>query len=399
MTLYRSGFFVVIAFCFISGFGAGQALARPALVFEVNSGRVLHAEDAGMSWHPASLTKIMTAYIVFGELSSGRLKEKQKLKVSKFAASQQPSKMGVPAGKTVTVRRALRALAIRSANDMAVVLAEAVSGSEKAFAIKMNKVAKQLGMSGTHFVNAHGLPEAEQVTTARDMGILAQAIFRQYPKRSRVFAEKYLQWGKKKLRNRNRLLKSFKGADGLKTGFICASGFNLVASATRGGKRLIVVVLGAPTGRYRFDAAALLLEKGFSQKFTKLRFKKKLAALANKKPRKKTINLRQDICEKQQVATFTKPENLKGWGILFGVYKTSKSARRVLNNSIANLRGAVRGAQAAVLKGKQKNRHGALLAGLSMKELRYACNWLSKAGASCVRVSPKRIRKPAALWR
>jgi len=396
---YRFSVFACLCLYFFTGYGMGQAQARPSLVFEVKSGRVLHAEQAGIPWHPASLTKLMTAYIVFGEIASGRLKKNQKIKVSKAAMSAPPSKIGVPAGKTVTVQQALRAMAIRSANDMAVVLAEAVSGSEKAFARKMTRMARTLGMTGSNFVNAHGLPDPEQITTARDMGLLARAIILKYPKQSKVFGERYLKWGKKKLRNRNKLLRTFKGADGLKTGFICASGFNLVASATRRGKRLVSVFLGAPTASYRFAASARLLEKGFSQKFTALRFKRKVAMLANSGGRKAPANLRPDVCEKQRVATITKADKLKGWGILFGVYKTSKSAKRVLLNSMANLRGAVRGAQAAVLNGKAKNRHGAVLAGLNLKEAKFACDWLSKAGARCVKISPKQMRRPMALLR
>ncbi len=396
---YRIAVFVLLSLYFFSGFGNTRALARPTLVFEVKSGRVLHAEQAGLPWHPASLTKLMTAYIVFGEIAAGRLKSNQKIRVSKAAMSAPPSKIGVPAGKSVTVRQAMRAMAIRSANDMAVVLAEAVSGSEKDFAKRMNQVARGLGMSGTNFVNSHGLPAPEQITTARDMGLLARAIILEYPKQSRVFGERYLKWGKKKLRNRNKMLRTFKGADGLKTGFICASGFNLVASATRRGKRLVSVFLGAPTAAYRFAASARMLEKGFSQKFVKLRFKRKLASLVNSGGRTAPVNLRPDVCEKQKVATITKAKDLKGWGILFGVYKTSKSAKRVLLNSMANLRGAVRGAQAAVLNGKAKNRHGAVLAGLNLKEAKFACDWLSRAGAKCVRISPRQMRRPMALLR
>ena len=341
----------------------------------------------------------MTAYIVFGEIAAGRLKRNQKIRVSKAAMSAPPSKIGVPAGKMVTVLQAERAMAIRSANDMAVVLAEAVAGSQKAFVKKMNQTARRLGMTGTRFVNPHGLPEPEQITTARDMGILARAIILDFPKQSKVFGERYLKWGKKRLKNRNKLLGKLKGADGLKTGFICASGFNLVASATRRGKRLVSVFLGAPTASYRFAASARLLEKGFSQKFTSLRFRRKLTSLVNSGGRRAPANLRPDVCEKQRVATLTKAEKLKGWGILFGVYKSSKSAKRVLLNSMANLRGAVRGAQAAVLNSKAKNRHGAVLAGLNLKEAKFACDWLSRVGAKCVRISPRQMRRPLALLR
>lgn len=371
------------------------ASAKPSLVFDADSGKVLHAEQAGAVWHPASLTKIMTAFIVFQELAAGRLKQNQILTVSKFAASKPPSKLGVPAGKTITVDKALRAVMIRSTNDMAVVLAEAVSGTEAKFADKMNRTAKNLGMTRTHFVNSHGLHDPKQVTTARDMGLLAQAILQKFPKGSKIFSERYVKWGKIKLSNRNRLLGKFRGLDGLKTGFVCASGFNLVATAERGGRRLVSVVLGAPTGRFRFDETAHLLKKSFARPLKAIFSKKHIRELPNSGIRSRPPNLRQTICEKQKVATITEAKKLKGWGIMMGAYKTRKAAKRMLNYGLSNFRGAVTGAQAAVVRTSGPRRaHAAILGGLSRQEVASACRWLEKTGAKCNRVNPKHIKRP-----
>lgn len=387
-------FFLFVFTCISAGFGASDARANPSLVFDAGSGKVLHAEQAGRVWHPASLTKIMTAYIVLEELKAGRLKRGQRLTVSKFAASKPPSKLGVPAGRTITVQQALKAVMIRSTNDMAVVLAEAVSGSESQFAEKMNRTARRLGMTRTHFVNSHGLHDVRQVTTARDMGLLAQAILQKFPKGSKIFSERYVQWGKVKLSNRNRLLGKFRGLDGLKTGFVCASGFNLVATAKRGGRRLVSVVMGAPTGRFRFDESAHLLRRAFAKPLKAVFTKKHLKDLPNAGRGSRPPNLRQTVCEKQQVATITEAGKLKGWGIMMGAYKSRKRAQRMLNYGLSNFRGAVTGAQAAVVRTSGRPAHAAMLAGLSRKEVASACEWLEKTGAKCNRVAPKNIRRP-----
>ncbi|PLX34909.1 MAG: D-alanyl-D-alanine carboxypeptidase [Hyphomicrobiales bacterium] len=375
-------------------FAARPALANPSLVFDAASGKVLYAEQAGAVWHPASLTKIMTAYIVLQELAAKRLKPNQVLTVSKFAASKPPSKLGVPAGRTITVMQALRAVMIRSTNDMAVVLAEAVSGSEAKFAEKMNRTARDLGMTRTHFVNSHGLHDPRQVTTARDLGLLAQAILRKFPKGSRIFSERYVKWGKVKLSNRNRLLGKFRGLDGLKTGFVCASGFNLVATAKRGGRRLVSVVLGAPTGRFRFDESAYLLKRSFARPLKAMLVKTHLRELRNAGRNSRPPNLRQTVCEKQQVATITPAKKLKGWGIMIGAYKSRKTAKRMLNYGLSNFRGAVTGAQAAVVRTSGRKAHAVILAGLTQREQASACKWLEKTGAKCNRVSPKQIKRP-----
>src|SRR5215475_13136280 len=239
------------------------ATAGPALLLDAADGRVLYGEDADNQWHPAALTKIMTAYVTFQALKEGKLTLASKIGCSELANSQSPSKVGLPVGAEMTVETALQALIVKSANDVAVMLAEAVAGSQEAFVEKMNATAARLGMTRTKFANANGLPAPEQVTTARDLAKLAMAVVKDYPKNAPLWALVDVRIGNRHLRTHNGLLANYEGADGLKTGFICDSGFNVVASATRDGKRLIAVVLGEATGRERTTRAASLLEHGF----------------------------------------------------------------------------------------------------------------------------------------
>src|SRR5215468_7086319 len=239
------------------------AAAGPALLLDAADGRVLYGEDADNQWHPASLTKIMTAYVTFQALKEGKLTLASKIGCSELASSQSPSKVGLPVGAEMTVETALQALIVKSANDVAVMLAEAVSGSQEAFVERMNATAAQLGMTRNKFANANGLPAPEQVTTARDLARLARAVLRDFPEHAPLWAMLEVRLGKRRLHTHNGLLTNYAGADGMKTGFICDSGFNMVASATRGGHKLIAVVLGEATGRERSVRAANLLEHGF----------------------------------------------------------------------------------------------------------------------------------------
>jgi D-alanyl-D-alanine carboxypeptidase len=243
--------------------GSGAASARPALLFDSADGKVLYAEDQDDQWHPASLTKIMTAYLAFEALKAQKITLEQKIPVSENAHAQPPSKVGLPVGAEMKVDLALRALIIKSANDVAVMLAEAIGGSEEAFVQKMNETALRLGMTRTKFVNPHGLPAPEQVTTARDLAKLSRAVLADFPEHNDLWAMADMQIGRRRLRTHNGLLKTYEGADGLKTGFICDAGYNVVASASRNGHKLIAVVLGESSGRDRAVRAAGLLEHGF----------------------------------------------------------------------------------------------------------------------------------------
>lgn len=242
-----------------------DATAGPALVIELSNSKVLYAEDADNLWHPASLTKMMTAYLVFEALKAGKLDLKSKLTCSEAAHIQPPSKIGLAVGRQMSVHLGLQSLIIKSANDVAVMLAEAVAGNEAAFVAQMNAKAQQLGMSRTVFVNANGLPAPAQVTTARDFAKLARAIINDYPEYAHYWMKSEMRLGKLRLVTHNGLLQSFAGADGMKTGFTCDSGFNVVATASREGRRIIAVVLGENSSAERNIRAASLLEHGFQQ--------------------------------------------------------------------------------------------------------------------------------------
>jgi len=242
-----------------------MANAEALLLIEADSGKVLQAENATYPWYPASVTKIMTAYVTLKAVKDGKFTLDTLLTVSPVAASQSPSKMGFRAGTQVTVDNALKMMMVKSANDMAVVLAEGVGGSIDGFSAMMNQTAQKLGMTQTSYVNPNGLPADGQITSARDLGILARSFIRDLPEYEYFVHIPAIRFGKRITGNFNKLIGRYPGADGFKTGFICASGYNLVASATRNGRRLIAVVLGANSGTARAVKAAQLLERGFSQ--------------------------------------------------------------------------------------------------------------------------------------
>src|SRR5450830_1841342 len=244
--------------------GTTQARAEAQLLIEASTGKVLHAENATYPWYPASVTKIMTAYTTLRAIKEGRASFDTLLTMSRNAVAQQPTKMGFKLGTRVTVDNALKMLMVKSANDMAVAIAEGVGGSIEGFADLMNANARRLGMTESHFVNPNGLPAENHVTSARDLGILARALILEFPEDDSYWHIHAIQYGNRVMRNYNSLLDRYPGADGMKTGFICASGYNVVASATRNGRRLIAIVLGAYSGAVRSQKAAQLFERGFN---------------------------------------------------------------------------------------------------------------------------------------
>jgi D-alanyl-D-alanine carboxypeptidase len=248
----------------ISLASAPRAHAEAQLLIEASTGKVLHAENATYPWYPASVTKLMTAYTTLRAIKEGRLSFNTLLPMSRNAAAQQPTKMGFKVGMQVTVDNALKMLMVKSANDIAVAIAEGVGGSLEGFADMMNANARRLGMSQSNFVNPNGLPAENHVSSARDLGILARALIREYPEQDSYWHISSIRYGNRVLKNYNSLIDRYPGADGMKTGFICASGYNVVASATRNGRRLIAVVLGAYSGAVRAQKAAQLLERGFN---------------------------------------------------------------------------------------------------------------------------------------
>ncbi len=271
-----------------------------AMVLDAHTGRTLYSSNIDAPRYPASITKVMTLFLAFERIKQGRLTPKAQLKVSAFAAKQSPSKLGLKAGSTITLRQAMYALVTKSANDAAVVIAENLAGSEAEFARLMTRKARALGMMDTTFHNASGLPNSKQRTTARDLVILGHRVLRDFPKQSKIFKTKVFSYAGARHRNHNGLLFTYKGTEGLKTGFTRASGFNLLASVRRGDKHLLAVVLGGRSARARNARMRKLLNAAW----------KKAATLASVKKRGATPPAR--------VA-------LKGGGPLAKVLKTAKA--------------------------------------------------------------------------
>ena len=240
------------------------AAVHASILVDAQSGAILRSSNADLQAHPASLTKLMTLYITFARLKSGRLHLDQRLRVSRHAAAQQPTKLWLPPGSSIKVRAAILGMTTRSANDAAVVLAEAIGGSEIRFTHLMNAQARRLGMANTAFYNASGLPDIRQWTTARDMSKLALALIDRFPEYYHFFGARSFRFSGHIIYGHDHVLDEFSGADGLKTGYIRASGFNLVTSAIRDHRRLVGVVLGGNTARARDLQMIALLKRGFA---------------------------------------------------------------------------------------------------------------------------------------
>jgi len=242
------------------------ALAGPFILVDIKTGEVLAADRPSDPWYPASITKLMTLYVTAKAVREGRLSMASTVTMSKASASIAPSKMGFAPGTQVTIENALPMLIVKSANDIAGALAERVSGSQAAFVDEMNASARRLGMSGSHFTNPHGLPSDQQYVTARDMALLGIAIHKEFPELLPLFGIPAIRHGQSVLRSYNLLLEHYRGASGMKTGFTCAAGLNMVAAARRDNENYLAVVLGELSTIDRSETAALLLEQGFSHR-------------------------------------------------------------------------------------------------------------------------------------
>ncbi|MDH7790325.1 MULTISPECIES: D-alanyl-D-alanine carboxypeptidase family protein [Ochrobactrum] len=241
------------------------ALANPSIAVDVASGKVYSAQDPFQRWYPASLTKMMTAYVTFRAIEAGQLTLESPVRMTVNASKEPPSKMGYRPGSVMTLDTALKIMLVKSANDVAVAVAEAVGGTESAFVQRMNAEAQRIGMSGSHFANPNGLHDPNNYSTAHDLAVLGVQLRREFPQYAHYFGTEAIDTGdgKKPQANYNILLGRFDGADGMKTGFVCASGFNLASSATRQGRTILAVVLGADRQEVRAIQAAQLMTDAF----------------------------------------------------------------------------------------------------------------------------------------
>ncbi|MHA6642599.1 D-alanyl-D-alanine carboxypeptidase family protein [Mesorhizobium sp. A623] len=240
------------------------ALANPSMLFDLQTGKVLEHQDAFKRWYPASLSKLMTAYVTFRAIAAGEVQLDSPIKVTKHSAAEPPSKMGFKPGQIMRLDNAMEMMLVKSANDIAMAIGENIGGSQAEFAARMNAEAQRLGMAGSHFVNPNGLFSPEQYTTARDLALLVTAIRTEFPQYDPWFSIEGLAVGKRTIPNYNLLVGRYPGADGMKTGFVCESGFNQIGSATRNGRTLVAVVLGEENAISRAEAAAKLLDMGFA---------------------------------------------------------------------------------------------------------------------------------------
>ncbi|MEL0042398.1 MAG: D-alanyl-D-alanine carboxypeptidase family protein [Candidatus Puniceispirillum sp.] len=262
MMAFMSG---VLLFAMLVGAGRAEASKYASIVMEEASGRVLFSRNADSLRYPASLTKIMTLYLLFEDIEAGKISLKSRIPVSKRAAGRSPSKLYLKPGQSINAEQAIYALVTKSANDVATAVAEKLAGTERKFAKRMTRKAKSLGMTRTTFMNASGLPNRRQRSTARDMARLAIAIRRDFPQFYKFFSTKSFSWKGRRFKNHNRLLANYSGTDGIKTGYINASGFNLVAAVERRGVRLIGVVFGGKTSRSRDRHMISILDRQFKR--------------------------------------------------------------------------------------------------------------------------------------
>ena len=274
----------------------GAARANPVVLFDLKSGKVLEHQDAFKRWYPASLSKLMTAYVAFRAVAAGEVALDSPVKVTKHSAGEPPSKMGFKPGSVMRLDNALKMMLVKSANDIAMAVGENIGGSQAAFADRMNAEAARLGMTGTHYVNPNGLYSPDQYTTARDLALLVTAIRNDFPQYAPWFSIEGLAVGKRAIPNYNLLIGRYPGADGMKTGFVCSSGFNMIGSATRDGRTLVAVVLGEKSAVSRAEAAAKLLDQGFD---TPAAGSTTLAALQSYGDTLSPNDLHDEICKKK----------------------------------------------------------------------------------------------------
>ncbi len=386
--LYKLLSCFLIAGLFCSAGSAAQAKTSKtvrrtvsSIMIDANSGDVISASNADERRYPASLTKLMTLYITFNALDKGLIKMDDKLPVSRHAANQTPSRLGLKPGEKIKVRDAVMALIVKSANDCAVVLAEGLGYSEENFAKTMTKVAHELGMKNTTFRNASGLPHREQKTTARDMAVLGAAIYHHFPQYYDLFATKTFTYHGQTLYTHNHLLKTFKGADGMKTGFTNAAGFNIVTSAERDGQRVIAVTMGHNTLKERDRKIAGMMDKGLR----KLALANEIAAPSlyaqaeEPKPSSDNIIIA-DNSEKSNGA----------WGIQIGAFSNYAKARNYALHIRRQLNTAPVRKSHIDIEPTQKGAaivYRSKLIGFEKNEADKTCNSLKKSNKSCIVVA------------
>ena len=335
---------------------------KAAIVIDFDTKEVLFEVNANTKNYPASLTKIMTLYILFDQIEKGLLTYNTKLKVSKIASSRSPSKLYVEAGSYIKVEDAIMALIIKSANDVATVVAENISGTEKDFAKLMTRYARNLGMANTTFKNASGLPNRAQLTTARDISILSHALISNFPEKYKLFSKQNFTYNGKTYKTHNKLMLNYEGADGIKTGYIKASGFQLAFSAVRNNKRLVGVIFGGDTGKQRDRSLKIIMDKEFAE------------LGINKKEKKSTI-----------VKKETKKTQTNSYSIVVGTFKYRNNAEKQLKliKSKYPKTTTAKKANIVLIKVSGKQLYESRFENFTKKEAYSACKRLKKYNRDC----------------
>ena len=335
---------------------------KAAIVIDFDTKEVLFEVNANTKNYPASLTKIMTLYILFDQIEKGLLTYDTKLKVSKIASSRSPSKLYLEAGSYIKVEDAIMALIIKSANDVATVVAENISGTEKDFAKLMTRYARNLGMANTTFKNASGLPNRAQLTTARDISILSHALISNFPEKYKLFSKQNFTYNGKTYKTHNKLMLNYEGADGIKTGYIKASGFQLAFSAVRNNKRLVGVIFGGDTGKQRDRSLKIIMDKEFAE------------LGINKKEKKSTI-----------VKKETKKTQTNSYSIVVGTFKYRNNAEKQLKliKSKYPKTTTAKKANIVLIKVSGKQLYESRFENFTKKEAYSACKRLKKYNRDC----------------
>ncbi len=371
-----------------------RAAAQAALVMNAVTGEVLYSSNPDVTTSPASLAKLMTLYLTFEALESGRLKLNQQLTISRRASIQPASKLYLQAGQTIAVEEAIRGLVTKSANDVAMVLSEAIGGTEEQFAAKMTAKAKQLGMNSTNFRNSSGLFHSEQYTTARDVAKLGMALMRDYPRQYPYFSTPSFTYKGTTHTNHNGLLGRYAGVDGLKTGYIDASGFNLAASVVRGNTRLVGVVMGGKTAAARDREMTGLFDMAFNRiatlDYTKQPKQPAAAPLAMTKPPAAAAPTptRPAVAAAPTVPKPTGAPEPTGWAIQAGAYKIYDDAAKRLAQVAPVVVTSLKNPAPMVLPDAKGEMHRVRIGQLTLTEARNACRQLEQKGMGCVTISP-----------
>lgn len=392
----------------LAGLPGSAAAKYASIVIEADTGRVLHAVNADTRNYPASLTKMMTLFMTFEALRAKKISLSQKLRVSHRAQSRPPSKLGLRVGERISVRDAISALVVKSANDVATVVAEALGGTERKFARQMTRRARQLGMRNTTFTNASGLPSRAQLSTARDMATLSRKMLETFPRMYGQFSRKTWTWRGRTYRNHNRLMRNYRGMDGIKTGYTRASGFNLAASAERGGRRLIAVVFGGRTSKSRNRIVARLLNRGFSPAETRKAAKIEAARSASvaASARRAALTPKPSAAGSagpagaKTPAAATGPGSgvapvrnrkagaVRGWTVQVGAYTRLADARKMIGRAVQKVP-SLAGRPYKIVSQKRKTRRGgriykARLVMASKSSARDSCRLLKRRKIDCL---------------